>query len=259
MPAKNQSQFKKILLLALVFLLFLLVSVQAWYLLKMQKQLDLIRNQQSSIQLQTQTQAQDTTVTKEDVLEVDDNAVAPDTPDEQQSSLQENQEVRPAQRPYKSVMPGHTPNTAFNAPTRDPYAEMQHMQRDMDRRFDRRPKQFNNKPDFQRHFRLSTSIPEIDVKENDHQYLVLVNLPGADKNDISVTLNGQRLTIKGKRNYKKQNRNPTGNIVFQERQSNRFQRSISLSEPVYQNKMKTRLDNGILKIQIPKVPNSRLR
>ena len=85
------------------------------------------------------------------------------------------------------------------------------------------------------------------------KYMVMVNLPGADENDISVTLDGQRLTIKGKRYYEKRDRNPSGNIVFQERQSGKFKRSLTLAHPVHQNKMKTRLDNGILKILIPKV------
>lgn len=255
MPDKNQSKFKQIFLMTLILLLFLLASIQAWYLLKMKKQLDLIHHQQSNMLLQTQAQAPDTTINKEDVLEVADT-VMPNTVDEQQSSLPENQET---QHTAKSEMPGHTSNTAFNAPTRAPYAKIQRMQRDMDRMFDYRIYRPQNTPDFQRHFRLSTSTPEIDVKENDHQYIVFVNLPGADKNDISVTLNGQRLTIKGKRNYKKQNRNPTGNIVIQEHGSTSFRRSISLSEPVYQNKMKTSLDNGLLKILIPKITNNRIR
>ena len=258
MSEKEPGQFKQTLFIALILLLFLLASVQAWYLLKMNKQLDLIHNQQSGIMLQTQAHAPDTTVNKEDIQEVTDT-VASNTSDEQQSSLQENQDVRPAQRPAKSVMSEQTPNTAPAAPTWDPYARLQRMQHDMDRMFDHRINQRHNSTDFQRHFRLSTSTPEIDVKENDHQYLVFVNLPGADKNNISVTLNGQRLTIKGKRNYKKENRNPTGNMIFQEHGSTSFRRSISLSEPVYQNKMKTSLDHGILKILIPKITNNRIR
>ena len=148
------------------------------------------------------------------------------------------------------------------------------MQHDMDRTFNRRFNRFNNqpgfndprfnnpgvnRPDFEYHFSQNISTPEIDVKENANQYTVLVNLPGADKKDISVTLNGQRLSIKGKQDYKKQNRDAMGNIIFQARQSGRFQRSITLSKPVDQNKMNTRLENGVLIIIIPKVKNSQWR
>ena len=99
----------------------------------------------------------------------------------------------------------------------------------------------------------------MDIKENANQYIVLVNLPGANKNDISVTLNGQRLTVKGKQNYKKQNRDAMGNIIFQVRQSGRFQRGITLSNPVDKNKMKTYLDNDVLTIIIPKIKNGQWR
>ena len=143
------------------------------------------------------------------------------------------------------------------------------MQHDMDRTFNSRSNRFNNypdfnnpetnRPDFEYHFSQNISTPEIDVKENTNQYIVLVNLPGADKKDISVTLNGQRLSIKGKQDYKKQNRDAMGNIIFQARQSGRFQRSITLSKPVDQNKMNTRFENGELIIIIPKVKNSQWR
>jgi HSP20 family protein len=141
----------------------------------------------------------------------------------------------------------------LDTPRWDPYAEIERMQRDMDRMLDHQFKQFQNDPYFQHHFRQSTSSPKINVQENEHQYMIFVNLPGNDEKDISVTLDGQRLTITGKQNYKQQKRDQMGNVIFQERRSGRFQRSITLPEPVYQNEMKTRLDNGILKIKIPKV------
>lgn len=271
MSDKNQNQFKQKLLIALILLLFLIVSVQAGYIHKMQKQLNLIDQQQSSLlQLETQSPIQETSVSKEIAPEVNDNVVAQSLTDDKPLSLQENRPHQPAEQQQQNTAPDDTTAfinddsyTAFDNPRRDPYAEIERMQRDMDRMFDHRFSQYYNPgnynhpdynyPDFQRHFRLSTSTPEIDVKENDFQYIVMVNLPGADENDISVTLDGQRLTIKGKRHYEKRDRSPNGNIVFQERQSGKFKRSLTLAHPVHQNKMKTRLDNGILKILIPKV------
>ncbi len=202
--------------------------------------------------------------------------------DEQQSSLQENQNAPPAQPQNESLSPDNTPplirtppsDTTFGGQAWNPYRETERRQDDMDRTFNRRFNRFNNhpgfndpgfnnqgvnRPDFEYHFSQNISTPEIDVKENANQYTVLVNLPGADKKGISVTLNGQRLSIKGKQDYKKQNRDAMGNIIFQARQSGRFQRSITLSKPVDQNKMNTRFENGELIIIIPKVKNSQWR
>jgi len=278
MSDKNQNLFKQRLLIALILLLFLIVSVQAGYIYKMQNQLNLIHQQQSSLlqQLETQSVTQETSVTKKNVPEVNDTVAAQNLTDDKPLSLQENQQTQPAQQQDQNAAPedatafiNDNSYTAFDNPRWEPYAEIERMQREMDRMFDHRFSQYYNPgnynhpdynyPDFQRHFRLSTSTPEIDIKENDFQYMVMVNLPGADENDISVTLDGQRLTIKGKRHYEKQDRSPSGNIVFQERQSGKFKRSLTLAHPVQQNKMKTRLDNGILKILIPKVTHEQRR
>ena len=50
-----------------------------------------------------------------------------------------------------------------------------------------------------------------------------------------------------------------GNVIFQERRSGKFQRSITLAEPVNQNEMKKQLNNGVLMIMIPKVKNRQWR
>jgi len=243
----------------------------------------------------TQIQAQDTTVTEKNIPEkksiATNNTVASrtDAPaikpaNEPLTSTQENQQAQaqPAQLQDKNVSPDNTPpliyqepsDTTFGGQAWNPYGENELMRRDMDRMFERRPDRFTNhpglrhpernKPDlnnrgFQYNFSQNLSTPEINVRENADHYIVYVNLPGTDKNDISVTLDGQRLSIKGKQDLNKQNRDAMGNVIFQVRQSGRFQRSITLSKPVDQSKMKTHLDNGVLKILIPKVKSGQWR
>ena len=272
MSDTNKKSFKQILLTILILLLVLLVSFQAWYMFKMKKQLDVLHQQQSSVLLQVQA----STVNEKSIAEQKHTGAnnTEDLPDEQQPALQGNQNTPSAQSQNKSLSPDntqsliHTPpsDTTFGGQTWNPYREIERMQHDMDRTFNRKFNRFNNhpdfnnpgvnRPDFEYHFSQNISAPEVNIKENANQYVVLVNLPGADEKDISVTLNGQRLNIKGKQDYKKQNRDAMGNIIFQARQSGRFQRGITLSKPVNQNKMKTRLDNGVLIIIIPKVKNS---
>ena len=93
----------------------------------------------------------------------------------------------------------------------------------------------------------------MDVKEDDKQYTVLVDIPGADAKSLSVDLDGQRLTVSGKQEYEKQDRDASGRLIFSERRSGRFDRSITLAEPVAQKGMQTQIDNGVLKITIPKL------
>lgn len=279
MSDTDKSQFKQTLLTVLLLLLFLLVSLQAWYMFKMKKQMDVLHEQQASVQLP----AQDTIANEKDIPE--NRTKANNTEElagEQQLSLQENQHMQPAQPKDKSLSADDTQplihnepsDTTFGGQAWNPYKEIERMQHDMDRRYNRRFNHFTNRPDFnnpgfnnpdfnrpdfQYHFSQSISTPKMDVNENANQYVVFVNLPGADESEISVTLNGQRLAVKGKQAYKKQNRDAMGNVKFQVRQSGRFQTSITLANPVNKNQMKTRLNNGVLTIIIPKVKNGQWR
>lgn len=258
----DKSQFKEKLLIVLVLVLLLIAGVQAGFIHIMREQIELIDQQQSSSQHPLQQQAQDkiqsSSAIKEDTMEANDNLVAQNTAGNQQPALKQNLQIQTAQQQgQKNAL-----DDAYmrrHAPTWGRYADSERMRRNRDMMLSQNFNPNYDPPDFQRHFRLSTSTPEIDVNENEHQYMVSVNLPGANKNDISVSLDGQRLTIKGKRIYQQQGSNPTGNIIFKERQSGRFQRSISLTHPVHQNRMKTRLDNGILKILIPKITDRQWR
>jgi len=54
------------------------------------------------------------------------------------------------------------------------------------------------------------------------------------------------------RNDDSQNNNSLGDTLFRERRSGVFQRSITLPEPVKQNEMDTRIDNGALTVVIPR-------
>ena len=295
MSETNNSQSKQTLLTVMILLLFLLVGVQAWYMFEIKQQLDVLHNQNTSTQAQDTT-ANEKDMPEEKSIEINNteatrtDELAEKLANQQLTSAQENQQaqaqpaqpIQPTQPQDKSVSADNTPpliyqepsDTTFGGQAWNPYAENERMRREMDRMSQRRSNQFTNHPGlrhpeinkpghnnrgFQYNFSQNLSTPEMDVRENADQYIVYVSLPGTDKNDISVTLDRQRLTIKGKQDHKKQNRDATGNVIFQVRQSGSFQRSITLSKPVDKNKMKTHLDNDVLKIVIPKVQNEQRR
>jgi len=140
----------------------------------------------------------------------------------------------------------------FDAQTWNPYEEIQRMQRDMDRMFNNAFNRFNSSPDFQHLFRESFTTPEMDVQEDNDKYTVIINLPGSSEDNVSVNLDGQTLTVKSEQKFEKMDKDSQGNIIFQERRSGAFQRSITLPDPVKQAGMKTDIKNGVLTITIPK-------
>ena len=125
------------------------------------------------------------------------------------------------------------------------------MRHQMERAFNDRQNNYR-KPDFQYHFRQDLSAPKLDVREDDRQYIVRLNIPGADARDLSVKLEGQRLTVRGRQMTKKQGSSASGNITFSQSQSGSFQRSITLRAAVEERGMKTRIENGVFTIIIPK-------
>ncbi len=140
----------------------------------------------------------------------------------------------------------------YDMQTWNPYEEIQRMQRDMDRIFNNAFNRFNNSPDFQHLFKEGFTTPEMDVQEDDKSYTVIVNLPGSSKDNVSVDLNEQTLTVKAEQKFEKLDKDSKGNIIFQERRSGSFLRSITLPGPVKHAGMKTEINNGVLTITIPK-------
>jgi HSP20 family protein len=177
-----------------------------------------------------------------------------------QESLNTQSQAQPQPGPQAQSIPSNPPSlfdddffSRYSAQNWNPYEEIERMQREMDRMFNNAFSRFNSNPDFQQLFKDSTSTPEMDVQEDDKKYSVIVNLPGADEKNISVNLDGQQLTVRAEQDFSQQKKDDMGNVIFQQRHSGAFQRSITLPEPVKQNGMETQVNNGVLTITIPKV------
>jgi len=238
----------------MILLLFVIAGMQTWYIVGIKRQLTSIQEQHGSIQstvAKTQENKDRATQTQE--------ALAPGQPRSTGGlDKQTDQQLPPDEKELTSdnPIPPATGDPSsiprYYAQRWDPYQEIERMRREMQRAFDH-PYAPYNRPDFRRHFSEDISEPRMDVKEDDTQYTVLVDIPGADAKSLSVDLDGQRLTVGGKQEYKKQDRDASGRVIFSERRAGRFQRSITLAEPVAQKGMQTRIDNGVLMITIPKI------
>jgi len=88
-----------------------------------------------------------------------------------------------------------------------------------------------------------------DVKETDKEYIVEVELPGFDKEDIDVELFDNRLTISAKR--KEALDEERANYIRRERRYGEISRTFLL-EGVKEDGVKADYKNGILRIVLPK-------
>jgi len=98
--------------------------------------------------------------------------------------------------------------------------------------------------DFDRSFRL-------DILDRDKELLVRSELPGVEKDDIEVTISGDRLTIEAKREFEEEDRKET--FYRHEMGYGTLMRTVVLPVPVDAENIHAELKGGILKVTLPKL------
>lgn len=97
--------------------------------------------------------------------------------------------------------------------------------------------------------------PDIDVSENSEEFIVKADIPGISEKDLSVTLSGDNLIIKGERKEEKEEKGKHFHRV--ERRYGSFQRSIPIPVAVDSEKIKAEYSNGVLEIHLPKTAEAK--
>lgn len=88
--------------------------------------------------------------------------------------------------------------------------------------------------------------PAADIRENDAAYEIAVDLPGIDRSALEISIDDNRLSIKGQRMLE----NPTS--PQSERPSGRFLRTFSVPGTVDQGKIQADYKDGVLELRLPK-------
>ena len=88
-----------------------------------------------------------------------------------------------------------------------------------------------------------------DVRETDNEYLVCAELPGVNKEDISLDYNNNNLVIKAKRT--ECHDDSKDSYIRKERQYGEFSRSFYFDN-VDKDAIRAKFENGELKIILPK-------
>jgi HSP20 family protein len=93
--------------------------------------------------------------------------------------------------------------------------------------------------------------PALDISERKDAYLVTVELPGVEADDLQVTLEDSLLTIQGERHFAHDSSEQQFHRV--ERCYGAFRRSITLPAHVMAEGIQASADNGVLQIVVPKM------
>ena len=90
---------------------------------------------------------------------------------------------------------------------------------------------------------------KVDVEDNKDNYLVTAELPGVNKDEVDIEMNEgtMNISIKREENVDEENKN----YIHKERRYSSMSRNIYLEDAKSQG-IKANLDNGVLKITVPK-------
>ncbi len=92
---------------------------------------------------------------------------------------------------------------------------------------------------------------KIDVTENDQAYTVYAEMPGVKKEDIRITLEGNRVSISAEVKEEMEKHNGD-KMICHERYQGREARSFMLESEVDESKAQAKYTDGVLELTLPK-------
>jgi HSP20 family protein len=98
-------------------------------------------------------------------------------------------------------------------------------------------------------------LPQADVTETDDAYVVEIELPGVNKEDIDISLSGRRLLVTGERKEEER----TGILRRRTRRVGRFRYEVLLPGAVDEDGVQASLEDGVLTLRVPKASTERPR
>jgi HSP20 family protein len=103
----------------------------------------------------------------------------------------------------------------------------------------------------------ATRFLALDVTERENDLIVTAELPGVKKDQVKVTFENGILTVDGQR---KQNELPEGSqILLNEIRIRDYSRSIKINVDIDASNISAELEDGILRVVLPKAPEAKVR
>jgi HSP20 family protein len=127
----------------------------------------------------------------------------------------------------------------------DPVRELDTLQTDMNRLFDR----FFGVP-AGNGTAARRWIPAMDLTETDDSLLLRADLPGVSEDDVEIEVKDGVLTISGERKNEHEEKGEGFHRV--ERSFGRFSRALNLPDGIDAEQVEAKFDNGVLEVRVPK-------
>lgn len=113
---------------------------------------------------------------------------------------------------------------------------------------------FNAFHDFENDFLGNMSSFKTDIVDKGDRYILEAELPGFDKNDISVDISGNTLTLSAQHTVETENKD-NDNYICRERSYGSYTRSFNISG-IDSDRIDAEYKNGVLCLDLPKKQTS---
>ena len=106
--------------------------------------------------------------------------------------------------------------------------------------------------------RKENFLPTLNIKEDDKNVIVTMEIPGMEKKDINIEYEDGVLNVTGVKTEEKTEKNEAGKYIYQEIQSGSFARQVLVGNIDF-DKSKAEYKNGVLNLNLPKKEGAKPR
>jgi len=96
--------------------------------------------------------------------------------------------------------------------------------------------------------------PRAEFTESEKAYELIAELPGIDEKDVEVNLANEILTVRGKRESRREEKDEKRHWYLSELSYGNFERAFRVPEDVDATKIEAKFDKGVLTVTLPKSP-----
>jgi HSP20 family protein len=133
----------------------------------------------------------------------------------------------------------------FQASRWEPFRELEEIERRLESLFERSPFSRTQEGISSQHW-----YPQVDITENEKEYVIKADLPEVSKNDVKISFREGVMEIAGER--KKEKTEASQRMHRTERTHGAFLRAFTLPAAAEGEKAKAEFHHGVLTVRIPK-------
>ncbi len=107
--------------------------------------------------------------------------------------------------------------------------------------------------------REKSPAPSMDVSETGEEYLIELEVPGMDPDQLDLSISGHTLTISGEINEKEERSDENRDYHRIERNYGTFTRQVQLPEATETENVEADYSRGVLQIRVPKAQQAKTK